>query len=210
MQKIKLAIIGFVAIVFSAPVSAQTLAVIGRDQIIIEIEGLETSDTFEYDSGTNDGRPRLRLDNVIRALDYKDSLSLETSSGLMPRLGGDRDSSMAPKFESISIAKAPDITSPQLRLRAADQRPFQRATIHIIQAGGYFRIGLEDVTVTGVHTALGETGKLVESVDLSFTKIVWDYQGAGEAGSSNVGSVAGDRNDARSTAEWDLERRRGG
>ncbi len=62
----------------------------------------------------------------------------------------------------------------------------------------------------GVFTAVNDAGKLVETVDFGFTKIVWDYQGAGDAGSSNVGSVAGDRNDARSTAEWDLERQTGG
>ena len=210
MRKSSLLICSLFALVSPSLVSAQTMTVLGRDQIVLQIHGLETDATFQYDPGSSDARPRLQLDDVINALSYADAITVESSSSLIPQIRAGRDNAMAPTFDSISIAKTPDVTSPALRLSAANQRPYDRATIHIVQPTGYFRIELEEVTLGGIDTAMSESGKLVETIKLNFKKIVWDYQGAGEreTGAAAISPGAGDA--SRSRAEWDVEQGRGG
>lgn len=191
-------------------VSGQSITVVGRDQIILQIDGLETDETFEYEPGSNETRPRLRLDNVIIALSYTDSISVGSSSGLTPLNRPGRQSTSRPTFEAISISKSPDITSPAFRLSAANQQSYARATIHVVQPTGYFRIELEDVTVGGIRTAMGEPGKMVETVELNFNKIEWDYQDAGERQTGSVAGSHGTSDQRRSRAEWDVEQNRGG
>jgi len=120
---------------------------------------------------------------------------LSFSWGMRQRAGEGLGSTGRTDFDSLTITKNVDKTSPQLAEACCTRTRPQRARLVLCRATGnkamYYEIKLEKVVVASVKMeAQGGPGLPVETVQLNFDEIEWTYYGTDHKTGRPLGQVS--------------------
>jgi len=154
----------------------------GAVDAFLKIDGIEGDSTDETHP------------NEIVALSFK--IGVVQHTALNSAVGG--ISTGRPEFKPLTIFKSIDKASPKLFMACASGKHFANATLVVRKAGEnpveFFKVVLTDVLISSLNEDADTTdreGNPVETVALSYSKIVWTFTPQNTDGSLGTGITGG-------------------